>query len=130
MADNKNEFWPWDSEEEKEQYFEIMDEHYEDIAAQQKEYQQKTDDILNEIKSLKSTEWMEELLQYAKDSEIHNPFEIVTKPKGQWQEESEYPTLGGVWVDQSSSYGCEDCYYGTVTVKVDENKYLEMPFAC
>lgn len=118
--ENKN-YYPWNSQEEKDFDCEIM---FEIDKAMQKV----TDDILTEVKSEKGEKWLEELLEYAKECETHNPFKIVNTPKGEYQEEN-YELLQGAWVEQSSSYGCEDCYYGTVSVKIAEGRYLEMPFS-
>ena len=107
-----------------------MNEHYAEIEKEEERNIFLTDEILKPLREEKSEEWFKELTSYAEESGTHYPFEIVTKPLGKWQEEEEYPLLNGVWVEQSSSYGCEDCYYGTVTVKIDDNRYLEMPFNC
>lgn len=123
-------YHPWDSQEEKDFEYSILDDYYNELDQEREANKAITNEILNPLKSEKSEEWFKDLMDYAKEAETHNPFKIVEKPKGQWQEEGCYESLGGVWVEQSSPYPCEDCYYGTVTVKIDEKRYLEMPFSC
>jgi hypothetical protein len=120
---------PWASQEEKDFEYSIMDECYEEERKFNEKNKQKSDRILKVLRKIKGEEWYSELIDYSKEAETHNPFNIVRKPKGQYQEESDYELLGGVWVEQSTSYPCEDCYYGTVTVKIDEKRWLEMPFS-
>jgi len=129
-SQDEADFYPWSSQEEKDFEYSIMDEYYAEETKFHENNKRISDRILKILKAVKSEEWYSELMEYSKEAETHNPFAIVRKPKGQYQGEDEYELLGGVWVEQSSSYPCEDCYYGTVTVKIDEKRYLEMPFAC
>ena len=127
--ENKPDFYPWTSQEEKDFEFSIMDEYYSEQIKFDENNSRITNRILKTLKLIKGEQWYSELMEYAKEAETHNPFTIVRNPIGDWQDE-EYDLLGGVWVNQSNSYPCEDCYYGTVTVKIDEKRYLEMPFSC
>lgn len=119
---------PWDSQEEKDFYFEIMNEGHQAEVELHNRNKETTARIFKVLQARKESAWVSELFAYSEEAETHNPFAIVRKPKGQWQEERDFPLLGGVWVDQSTSYPCEDCYYGTVTVRIDDKRWLEMPF--
>jgi hypothetical protein len=126
----ENDYFPWSSQEEKDLDIEIMNECHQAEMHYAENCLRITNRILTVLKRVKGDQWYSELIEYSNEAEAHNPFIIVRSPVGQWQEESEYELLGGVWVDQSSSYPCEDCYYGTVTVKIDDKRWLEMPFNC
>lgn len=125
----KEDFFPWESQEEKDFMDSMMEESYAEEIRFEENNKRISDRILAVLKKIKGEEWYSELMEYSEEAETHNPFNIVRKPQGQWQEE-DYELLGGVWVDQMSSYPIEDSYYGTVTVKIDEKRYLEMPFSC
>jgi predicted KAP-like P-loop ATPase len=127
---DENDFAPWQSQEEKDFEYSIMSEYFEEERKEAERTQIITNRILNALKNIKPCQWFEDLNDYAKESETHNPFKIVKKPKGNWQEEGDYESLGGVWVEQMGGYPIEDSFYGTVTVKIDEKRYLEMPFSC
>lgn len=127
--ENESDLFPWKSQEEKEFEYSILDEYYNELDQEREANKKVTDRILKALRNIKSEGWYNELIEYAKECEAHDPFNIVRDPKGEWQEEG-YEYLGGAWVEQSYSYPCEDCYYGTVTVKIDEKRYLEMPFSC
>ena len=128
-SQNAPDFYPWSSQEEKDFEYSIMDECY----AEERKFDENNTRISNRIfkavKSIKGEKWYSELIEYAEEAETQNPFRIVKKPTGKWQEE-EYELLGGVWVEQFGGYPIEDSFYGTVTVKIDDRRYLEMPFSC
>jgi len=125
----ENDYDSWDLDQEDQLSSDLMHEYYEEQYRLDEKNKRISDRVLKVLKRLKGDEWYSNLIEYAKEAEAHNPYLIVRKPLGQWQEESDYELLGGVWVDQSSSYPCEDCFFGTVTVKIDDRRWLEMPFS-
>lgn len=127
---DENDFSPWSSQEEKDFEFSIMSEYFEEERIEEEKRFKQTSRILNALQRIKPCQWFEDLTDYAKEAETHNPFRIVKKPKGNWQKETEFESLGGVWVDQYGGYPIEDSFYGTVTVKIDDRRYLEMPYSC
>ena len=129
-SQDEADFYPWSSQEEKDFEYSIMDECYAEEIKFDENNKRISDRILKVLKSVKSEEWYSELMEYSKEAETHNPFRIVKKPKGNWQKEREFESLGGVWVDQHGGYPIEDLFYGTVTVKIDDRRYLEMPYSC
>lgn len=130
INNQENEFHPWSSQEEKDFEYSIMDEYYNEMRIEDVKNEAITNKIMNALEKIKSKEWMEDLKLCAIESETHNPFKIVKKPKGNYQKENELENLEGVWVDQSGGYPIEDSFYGTITVKIGERRYLEMPFSC
>ena len=123
-------FYPFASKEDQDFEFSIMSEYFEEEKKEEEKRYKKTTRILNALQRIKPCQWFEDLNDYAKEAETHNPFKIVKKPKGNWQEETEFESLEGVWVEQHGGYPIEDSFYGTVTVKIDDRRYLEMPFSC
>lgn len=108
---------------------EIMNEYYQELIRIDNLNEIKTNRILKVLKKIKSDKWYNDLIEYSKESGVNHPFNIVRETIGRYQEDDEY-SFGGVWVNQSSSYPCEDCYYGTLYIKIDDKRYLEMPFNC
>lgn len=107
---------------------ETMGDFYAEEEAFYNEQKRTSERILKALESIKGSEWVEQLNKYAKDSECHHPFKVVKKPKGDLQE-CDYELFGDEWIDQHTGYECDD-YYGTVTIRIDEKRYLEMPFHC
>ncbi len=106
----------------------MLAECYAEETAYYNEQKRITDRILKAIESIKGKDWVEQLQAYAKNCECHFPFAIVRKPKGQPQICDE-DIFGTEWVDQYTGYECDD-YYGTLTIQIDEKRYLEMPYHC
>jgi len=119
----------WDSKEEKDMYYEIMRENDEWERKLREEELRINERILKAVQNFNTSEWLEDLKKYMEESEVNGTFKIVRKPQGQKQKEN-YEHLTEVWVNQSTSYPCEDCYYGTVTVEIKPGRWLEMPFSC
>ena len=116
------------SQEEKDFEFSIMAEYYEEERIEEEKRLKTTNRILNALKKIMPIEWITDLKDYAKEAGVHNPFKIVKKPKGKYQTENEFKNLKGVWAEQQGGYPIEDSFYGTVTVKIDDRRYLQMPF--
>ena len=127
---SEDDFYPFASKEDQEEQFSIMAEYFEEERIEEEKRFKTTTRILNALQRIKPCQWFEDLNDYAKEAEVHNPFRIVKKPIGNYQEETEFESLGGVWVDQHGGYPIEDSFYGTVTVKIDDRRYLEMPYSC
>jgi hypothetical protein len=127
---SEEDFYPYASKEERDFEWSIMSEYFEEERIEEEKRLKTTTRILNALQRIKPCQWFKDLNDYAKEAEVHNPFRIVKKPIGNYQEETESESLGGVWVDQHGGYPIEDSFYGTVTVKIDDRRYLEMPFSC
>ena len=127
---SEDDFYPFASKEDREEQFSIMAEYFEEERIEEEKRFKTTTRILNALQRIKPCQWFEDLNDYAKEAEVHNPFSIVKKPIGNYQEETEFESLGGVWVVQRGGYPIEDSFYGTVTVKIDDRRYLEMPYSC
>ena len=83
--------------------------------------------ILKAIKAEKGNEWFSELEMLMEESEVCGAFKIVEEPNGEKQESSEL--IGDEWVDQYSVGDSGDSWEGTITVKIGDKRYLEMPFS-
>jgi len=97
-----------------------MREYYDGIAKH-------NEPILKAIKDEKGNDWYKELESLMEDSEVGGAFKIVEEPSGELQESSEL--IINEWVDQYSVGDSGDCWEGTITVKIGDKKYLEMPFS-
>lgn len=127
---SEDDFYPFASKEDRDFEFSIMAEYFEEETIKDEKRLKTTNRILNALQRMKPCQWFEDLNDYAKESQVHNPFKIVKKPVGTYQKEDDFKSLGGVWVDQNGGYPIEDSFYGTVTVKIDDRRYLEMPYSC
>ncbi|MGH2666101.1 hypothetical protein [Flavobacterium sp.] len=110
------------------EYVDAMNEYFEELTIHRENEKRINDRILKAVEKLKGKDWFEDLKHYMKDAELCGTFSITRKPKGTFQKEG-YEHLPGVWVDQYTGYECDD-YYGTVSVQLKENRWLEMPFSC
>ena len=76
---------------------------------------------------MKSNEWLS-VMQQAED---YNPqlTPLIIK-YGEFQQETDFGCITGIWVTQYSVGMEGDSYAGTIWVKLKDYKYLEMPFSC
>lgn len=112
---------------EQEDFNRIMD----DYGKSMKEYHdgivKHNEPILKAIKAEKGNEWFAELECLMEESEVGGAFKIVDEPSGEKQESSEL--IVDEWVDQYSVGDSGDSWEGTITVKIENKRYLEMPFS-
>lgn len=88
----------------------------------------KNNRILKAIKNLNGEKFYKNLLKCMKETEVGDAFKIVRKPRGEVQEES-YGQIKKIWVDQRAVGDSGDSWEGTVSVKIKEGRWLEMPFS-
>jgi len=85
--------------------------------------------ILEDIKLKVSDDIYQEILIIIEESEHTYNFQILDKPKGKFQED-DFEYLGGFWVDQTTNGGYDgDSYAGTVSIKIDEDEYLQFNYS-
>jgi len=101
-------------------YGKAMREYYDGIVKH-------NEPILKAIKAKKGNEWFAELECVMIESEVGSAFKIVDEPSGRKQESSDL--IKYEWVEQYSVGYSNDIWEGTITVKIDDKKYLEMPFS-
>ncbi len=86
--------------------------------------------ILDDIKLKVSDDIYKEILIVIEESENTYNFQILDKPKGKFQDEDDFVYLGGFWVDQTTNGGYTgDEYAGTVSIKIDEDVYLQFNYS-
>jgi len=105
----------------------MMDEYTKGMEEYYKRIDVHNAPILEIIKQEKGEDWYAELCELIEESQIHGEFEIVKKPYGNKQEASEL--IEWEWVDQRSVGDSGDSFEGFVTVKINDDKYLKMPFS-
>ena len=85
------------------------------------------------VKPLVSDKHYVAIIDWIKDEEngIWGNLEIVNKPKGEWQDETEEDTywdeLKGMYIDQYVGY-CGDDYSGYLAIKLPNKQYLQACF--
>jgi hypothetical protein len=105
----------------------VMDDYGKEMTKYHEEIERNNTPILNAIKEENGQEFYDDLEAYMQESEVCGAFKIVTEPRGEKQEEG--GIIEFVWVDQRSVGDSGDSWEGTITVKISEVKYLEMPFS-
>ena len=106
-----------------------MDKAWKEIAEAEKEQQEKEILVLEEVKAVVTPEMFEEIESCLVDSDNTYGYKITDKPQGEFQQEDEYPALGGIWVDQTTNGGMAgDDFAGTISIKLGENKYFEFGY--
>lgn len=86
--------------------------------------------LLQVLKKVKGRDWVNGLQSMMKSEGVHGPIAITRNRPNPILREDEDGPLKEVWVRQRSSgnpagYG----YYGTIWVKIDSRRYLELQFA-
>ena len=84
------------------------------------------------VKPLVSDKYYVAITDWIKDDEngIWGKLEIVTEPKGEWQDEGNFDywaELKGMYVDQYVGY-CGDDYSGYLAIKLPNKQYLQACF--
>src|ERR1035437_7486963 len=105
----------------------VMDDYGKEMTKYHEEIERNNTPILNAIKEENGQEFYDDLEAYMQESEVCGAFKIVTEPRGEKQEEG--GIIEFVWVDQRSVGDSGDSWERTITVKISEVKYLEMPFS-
>ena len=98
---------------------------YEDATKDYQEEEEKSYEkdllFLNNLEKEISPEYFKCIKYEMNESENHRNYRFISEPigKSQYQVEDDYT----VFIDQYCGC-CEDDYYGTVCMKISENKYL------
>ena len=86
--------------------------------------------VLETVESLVTPEMFKDIEDAILHSEYAYNYKITDAPKGEFQQEDEYPALGGIWVDQTTNGGYSgDDFAGTVSVKIDDRNYFEFTYS-
>lgn len=108
-----------------------MDAMYESIRKYEEEMEIANDEILKKITLIRGEEFADDIKICAKESEVCGPWEFVNKPGGTFQEEDEFGTITGMWVDQWCNGGyVGDDFQGHIYIEIEKDKYLKMQYAC
>ena len=108
-------------EEEQRKYDEAHKEYFESLDKIAKE----KSDFLDKIKACVELEYFQNILIEIEESENTGNYRIVDEPEGESQYNSEFGYT--VWIYQRRGE-CEDDYYGTVCVKLPNDKYFIWDF--
>jgi hypothetical protein len=108
----------------------FLNQYYKDAQEYDRETQRRNSRILKAIESQIGKGFTSDLKNLIEECECSSSrLVFVDKPKGDYQEESYHGCITGIWVVQHSQGMEGDSFYGTVTVKLKDCKYLEMPFS-
>lgn len=102
-----------------------IDENYRDA------YQQHEKEVLNHnIDLLKNLRIEKDvILKLTEDCHIYEKMEIVPVPFGDDQDESDQ-YFKAIYIDQWSVGDSGDSFEGHIYAKIEENKWLKIPYAC
>jgi hypothetical protein len=114
-------------EQEQQEFNRVMDDYGKAMKEYHDEIERNNAPILKAVKEEKGDEWFEELENLMEESEVGGAFKIVAKPNGEKQSSGDL--IKWEWVDQYSVGDSGDSWEGTITVKISNGKYLEMPFS-
>ena len=84
--------------------------------------------IFHAIEHLRGKKFLKSLFKYINDLENIGLIQIVSEPKGDYQNEG-YGQIRGAWVDQSTDGYICDSYYGTATIRITKKKFIEIPYS-
>lgn len=104
----------------------MMREAYEEMVRLENEQFERDQMVLGEVKNRVSEEEFQDIIWSLEFSENTYGYKITDKPKGDFQEESDFNALKGQWVDQTTNGGyVGDDFAGTVSIQIGENEYFE-----
>jgi hypothetical protein len=114
----------------------IEKEIYEDLDRLEKENKAYNSMILDQIILIEGKEFLEKLtddlidiIDFSEDLDIYDKLEIVDTPKGKLQEENG-EVVKEAYVEQHCTNMEGDSFYGFYSIKLSNNKYLQIPFSC
>lgn len=118
-------------EQVPEEYMKIMDDYHRVMNDHYKQASRHNTRILKAVGSVKGNAFRRNLIEAIKDSEANGEkMQLVKKPKGNFVKAKYGRQIPGYWCDQwNVGYEC-DCFEGTVTFKLKDEMYLEVPFSC
>lgn len=116
-----NQVWALINREDQRKYEEAQKEYLESIDEMAKE----KSDFLDKIKACVKPEHFQNILDEIEESENTGNYRIIDEPEGEPQYNEEFGYT--VWAYQRCGV-CEDSYYGTVCVKLPNDKYFIWAF--
>ena len=100
------------------------------ITQFEKEGKEADDNVLNTVKGFLSEDQFEDVLNLLEECYNTYNYSIEDKPKGDYQEEEDYPNLVGIWVNQTTNGGYSgDEFAGTISVKLSNDKYFQFYYS-
>lgn len=105
---------------------------YEAYFEFQKEIEQENQKILGQLEQELPKEFFDSIQKVIEETTeyfVPTPMKIVKEPRGEEQSE-DTGTIKTIWVDQRSVGDSGDSYEGFVYVKLEENRFLQIPFSC
>lgn len=130
FEDSVNADYDHKEEMDKQQEKDMMTEMY---AQMERDIQQEINSnnrIFRAVTSIKGKGFMDDLYELMEDSECKGKIEIVDEPRGEFQEETGFGCIVGIWVNEYSTGDSGVSFAGQIWVKIKNYKYLEIPFSC
>ena len=121
--------YKWTEEDEK-----WLEEETERYRKEEEHILLNDDRILRAIKSVMGDEFHKEIEEFIENLGFCWMYHIMDEPKGDYQEEDEFPLFKGVWVDQWCNGGYfGDDYQGHVYIKIErpnkKDKYIQIQYS-
>jgi hypothetical protein len=87
--------------------------------------------IAKAIERVKGKAFLKRLYECIADGcDIKGTWEFCREPEGKYQIENYGRSIPGVWIHQHCSNEAGDSFYGTICIKLRENKFLKLHFEC
>lgn len=97
----------------------------EELKEAEKKVTRNNDRILKAIASVLGKQFLTDVKYYL-DHTYWNYLELVKEPAGKFQEDDEWGSFNGVWIDEHSNGGYwGDEYAGYLYIKLKENLYMK-----
>lgn len=106
----------------KEQYNEIIEQCYKDMAAYDWETMRQNDRVFKAISNQLGLGFLSDLKILIEDCGCNERFKLVDEPTGKFQSESDFGCIVGIWITQYSVGTEGDSYEGTIWVKLKNYK--------
>jgi hypothetical protein len=109
-----------------------MEDHelYKELVELEREEDQNKQKVLEYVQSQLDNDSYEDVLFSIEWSEYTYDYIITDKPKGKYQEETDFNALKGQWVNQTTNGGyIGDEFAGTISVQLNKNIYFQFSYS-
>jgi hypothetical protein len=103
---------------------------YKELIELERKEDENKKNVLEYVKSQLNNDEYEDVLFSIECSEYTYDYIITNKPKGNYQEESDFNALKGQWVNQTTNGGyLGDEFAGTISIQLNEKEYFQFSYS-
>lgn len=114
-----------------EDVYAMMDAAHAEIEKEQAIEKLSNDRLIKVLKKRNGTGWVKGLMLLCSDCDVHGRMEIVRNhPRKEYWQEENFGPIKEMWVLQYSVGDSGDSFAGTIWLKIDKKRFLQLMFSC